>query len=41
MSKLGKGVHLRAEDVAQAVLHAVTLPPRALVREIEIWATNP
>ncbi len=37
----GKGSRLRAEDVAEAVLFAVRLPPRALVREIELWATNP
>ncbi len=37
----GKGARLRSEDVAAAVLHAVTLPPRALVREVELWATNP
>jgi 3-oxoacyl-[acyl-carrier protein] reductase len=37
----GKGSRLRAEDVAESVLHALRLPPRALVREIELWATNP
>ncbi|RMD88301.1 MAG: SDR family NAD(P)-dependent oxidoreductase [Calditrichaeota bacterium] len=37
----GKRARLRAEDVAQAILQAVSLPPRALVREIELWATNP
>lgn len=37
----GRGSRLCAEDVADAVLHAVALPPRALVREIELWATNP
>ncbi|MFQ5752677.1 MAG: SDR family NAD(P)-dependent oxidoreductase [bacterium] len=39
--KGGAGARLRAEDVAEAILHAVSLPPRALVREIELWATNP
>ncbi len=37
----GKGALLRMEDVAEAVLFAVTLPQRALVREIELWGTNP
>ncbi|MFQ5863761.1 MAG: SDR family oxidoreductase [bacterium] len=39
--KGGAGARLRAEDVAEAILHSVSLPPRALVREIELWATNP
>lgn len=39
--KEGAGASLRAEDVAEAILHSVSLPPRALVREIELWATNP
>lgn len=39
--KEGAGARLRAEDVAEAILHSVSLPPRALVREIELWATNP
>ncbi len=39
--KEGAGVRLRAEDVAEAILQSVSLPPRALVREIELWATNP
>jgi 3-oxoacyl-[acyl-carrier protein] reductase len=37
----GKGALLRMEDVADAVLFAVALPRRALVREIELWGTNP
>lgn len=37
----GKGVYMRMEDVADAVLFAVGLPPRALVREIELWGGNP
>jgi 3-oxoacyl-[acyl-carrier protein] reductase len=37
----GKGVYMRMEDVADAVLFAVGLPHRALVREIELWGTNP
>jgi 3-oxoacyl-[acyl-carrier protein] reductase len=37
----GKGSRLRSEDVAEAVLLACALPGRALVRDIELWATNP
>jgi 3-oxoacyl-[acyl-carrier protein] reductase len=32
---------LRPEDVADAVLHAVQLPGRALVSELDIRPTNP
>lgn len=39
--KGGKGARLRAEDVADTVVGAIKLPPRALVREVELWATNP
>jgi 3-oxoacyl-[acyl-carrier protein] reductase len=39
--KGGKGARLRAEDVAEIVVGAIKLPPRALVREVELWATNP
>ncbi len=39
--KGGRGARLRAEDVADVVVGAIKLPPRALVREIELWATNP
>ena len=37
----GSGARLRAEDIAETVLHMVSLPNRALVREVEVWATNP
>ncbi|HQT92980.1 MAG TPA: SDR family NAD(P)-dependent oxidoreductase [Candidatus Kryptobacter bacterium] len=39
--KGGKGARLRAEDVAETVVAAIKLPPRALIREVELWATNP
>ncbi|HEY9166509.1 MAG TPA: SDR family NAD(P)-dependent oxidoreductase [Candidatus Kryptonia bacterium] len=39
--KGGKGARLRAEDVAEIVVDTIKLPPRALVREVELWATNP
>ena len=35
------GVAPHASDVADCVLASLTLPGRALVREIEIWGTNP
>ncbi len=37
----GKGALLHRNDVAAAVLHTVTLPRRAMVRDIELWGTNP
>ena len=39
--KGGEGARLRAEDVAEVVVEAIKLPPRALVREVELWTTNP
>ncbi len=32
---------LQAPDVAAAVVAALSLPARALVRDVELWATNP
>ncbi len=32
---------LHAADVADAVIAALALPARALVRDVELWATNP
>jgi 3-oxoacyl-[acyl-carrier protein] reductase len=37
----GKGVYMRAEDVADAILLCLNLPQRALIKDIEIWGTNP
>lgn len=37
----GQGVHMHAHDVTEMILAVLRLPGRALVREIEIWATNP
>ncbi len=36
-----KGVPAHAADVAESVVHCLTLPGRAMVRELEIWGTNP
>jgi 3-oxoacyl-[acyl-carrier protein] reductase len=37
----GKGVYMRAEDVADSILMCLNLPQRALIKDIEIWGTNP
>jgi 3-oxoacyl-[acyl-carrier protein] reductase len=35
------GARPHASDVAASVIHCLGLPQRALVREVEIWGTNP
>ena len=35
------GVKPHASDVAASIVHCLQLPPRVLVREVEIWGTNP
>jgi NAD(P)-dependent dehydrogenase (short-subunit alcohol dehydrogenase family) len=35
------GVKPHASDVAASIVHCLLLPPRVLVREVEIWGTNP
>jgi 3-oxoacyl-[acyl-carrier protein] reductase len=37
----GEGLHLHGADVASTIRHLVALPGRTLVRELEIWGTNP
>lgn len=37
----GKGALLHGDDIADAALWLANAPPRALVRDIELWATNP
>ena len=37
----GKGIYMRAEDVADSIVSAIALPQRALIKDIEIWGTNP
>lgn len=41
ISQGGKGVYMRVEDVADSVIFSLNLPLRALVKDIEIWGTNP
>ncbi len=36
-----QGATAHAADVAETVVHCLTLPPRALIRDVEIWGTNP
>lgn len=37
----GEGLTLHGADVASTIRHLVSLPGRTLVRELEIWGTNP
>jgi 3-oxoacyl-[acyl-carrier protein] reductase len=37
----GKGLHLHAADVAATIVHLAGLPGRTMLREVEVWGTNP
>jgi 3-oxoacyl-[acyl-carrier protein] reductase len=37
----GKGLHLHAADIAATIVHLATLPGRTLIRDMDIWGTNP
>ncbi len=37
----GRAVRLMGEDIAQAVVDVCQMPPRAMIREFEVWCTNP
>ena len=39
--KEGPGLKLHANDIADTVVHILSLPRRTLIREMEIWGTNP
>jgi len=41
LNEIGKGIYMRAEDVADSVILSMKLPQRAMLKEIEIWGTNP
>lgn len=41
LKPMGKGVYMRAEDVADTIIYAMKFPQRAMVKGIELWATNP
>ena len=37
----GKGLHLHAADLASTIVHIAKLPGRTLIRDMDIWGTNP
>ncbi len=39
--KCGKGLTLHAYDIASTVLHIVLLPGRTMIRDMDIYGTNP
>lgn len=39
--KAGPGLYLHANDIAETVVHIVSLPGRTMIRDMEIWGTNP
>jgi 3-oxoacyl-[acyl-carrier protein] reductase len=41
LKTIGKGVYMRAEDVADTIIHTMKLPQRAMLKTIEVWGTNP
>ena len=40
-AKEGPGLHLHAADLAATIVHLAALPRRTLVRDMDIWGTNP
>lgn len=39
--KEGPGLYLHAADIAATIVHLAALPGRTLVRDMDIWGTNP
>lgn len=39
--KFGAGQTLHANDIAETVLHLVSLPGRTMIRDVDIYGTNP
>lgn len=37
----GQGLHLHAADLAATIVHLACMPGRTLVRDLDIWGTNP
>lgn len=37
----GPGLHLHAADIGATIVHLAALPGRTLIRDLEIWGTNP
>ena len=40
-AEFGKGLYLHAEDIASTVVYLACLPERTLIRDMDIWGTNP
>jgi 3-oxoacyl-[acyl-carrier protein] reductase len=39
--KMGPGLTLHANDIAETVLHLICLPARTMIRDMDIYGTNP
>jgi 3-oxoacyl-[acyl-carrier protein] reductase len=39
--EFGPGLHLHAADIAATIVHLACLPGRTLIRDLDIWGTNP
>ena len=37
----GPGLYLHADDIGATIVHLAALPGRTLIRDLEIWGTNP
>jgi len=37
----GKGLYLHAADIASTLVHLAQLPGRTMIRDMDIWGTNP
>lgn len=37
----GPGLHLHARDIGRTIVHLAALPGRTLIRDMDIWGTNP
>lgn len=40
-AKEGPGLHLHAADIAATIVHLCYMPGRTLIRDMDIWGTNP
>ncbi len=39
--KSGKGLHLHAADLAETIVHLARMPGRTMIRDMDIYGTNP
>jgi len=37
----GPGIYMHASDIAETIVHLACLPGRTLIRDMDIWGTNP